>query len=581
MKKTALLFLACCWATFTHAQYYQAKLNEDQTLDIDRMEGTLPIAGPRDNFDQLPGFPKGTLANPTFKNLRNVTLADLTGNGIEEILFAAGNKLFAYSADTLLWEKTLSGTAIYPPSVADVDNNGTLDLVQTTGGIPAAGRIYLLDANGNDFTGWPLNFSNNWILSAATLSDLNDDQQMEIIVGERVSPAGRVHILQLDGTSFNDSWPITLDKTPAVTPSVGDIDNDGEKDIVIYSSESRYIFNLDGTTKAGFPIHTDPNQRYSYQSPLLVDFDGNQQYEIVGSTHGDAPQFYVLNSDGSFHNGWPIDVPGASWTYSPPTVVEIDGDYRIFMSRPISTTPGPMLFNWDAEGNLQSGFPITKAGGLEGLISVADVDNDDAFELIFGANIIDTAGYGFIHAYELDGVTEVDGFPIRPRGWTFLNGANLGDVNNDGSLDLVALTYTSTFGAGTDSTYLHAYDLGVPYDPEKILWRTYKGSNTRTGLVGEQVLSSTKATPVKALNLRIFPNPAGEHLQLLLQSEDQITVDIVLYNHAGQVVQAFLQQEIEPGTHQRQISLNNLPAGLYWINVKGQEHLLSHKFVKH
>lgn len=580
MKRISVLIITFFLANFLQAQYIKARLQEDHTLQIERMQGTISSSSMRENFEQLPGFPKGALANPSFKNLRNVTLADLTGNGVEEILFAAGNKLFAFSADTLLWEKTLSGVAIYPPSVADVDHNGSLEIVQTTGGVPAAGRIYLLDSAGNDFPNWPLNFNNNWILSAAALSDLDNDNLMEIIVSERISPTGRVHILQLDGTSFSVGWPVTLDKTPAITPSVGDIDNDGEKDIVVYSTESRYIFNLDGTPKAGFPVTTHPNQRYSFQSPLLVDFEGDLQYEIVGCTHGDAPQFYVLNSDGSFRSGWPIGVPDSAWTFNPPTVVEIDGAYQIFMSRPVSTSPAPMLFNWDTEGNLQNGFPITKAGGLEGLISVADIDNDDEFELIFGANVLDTLGYGFIHAYELDGVTEVAGFPIRPRGWTFLNGANLGDVNNDGSLDLIALTYTSNFGADTDSTYLNVYDLDVPYDPEKILWRTYKGSNTRTGLIGEELVSSISPSLDQALKVKLFPNPTKEVIQLTLDLEEAETIAIQVYNQLGVAVYTIPPQKLTAGPQQWQIPLNNLPVGLYWISIKAPKNQISEKFIK-
>lgn len=580
MKKILTLLIVSTLFTTLQAQYFKAKLQEDHTIQIERMRGQLSSSSARDNFDQLPGFPKGTLANPTFKNLRNVTLADLTGDGVEEILMATWNKLFVYSADTLLWEKTLSGVAIYPPSVADVDHNGTLDIVQTTGGVPAAGRLYLLDHNGNDFPNWPLNFNDNWILSAAALSDLNNDNQMEIIVSERISPAGSVHILQLDGGPFNANWPVTLDRTPAITPSVGDIDNDGEKDIVVYSTESRYIFNLDGTPKTGFPLTTHPNQRYSFQSPLLVDFDEDLQYEIVGATHGDAPQFYVLNSDGSFRDGWPIDVPDAAWTFNTPTVVEIDGEYQILMSRPGNENPLPVLFNWDTAGNLQSDFPITKAGGLEGLISVADIDNDDQFELIFGANVIDTAGYGFIHAYELDGTTEVAGFPIRPRGWTFMNGANLGDVNNDGSLDLIALTYTSTFGTGTDSAYLHVYDLEVPYDPEKILWRTYKGSNTRTGLIGEQLVSDVSPSLNQEIKVALFPNPATESINVNIELDHAERIGIHVFNHLGQAIHTTSSQELQAGPHQWQIPLNNFPTGLYWISIKGHEQQTVKKFIK-
>ena len=133
------------------------------------------------------------------------------------------------------------------------------------------------------------------------------------------------------------------------------------------------------------------------------------------------------------------------------------------------------------------GFPIVKSGGLEGLITVADIDQDDEPEIIFPSNMIDSTGHGFIHAYELDGSGEVPGFPIRPYGWTYLNGATIGDVDGNGLLDMVVLTYTENEGSTRDSALLYVYELNASTGPEHILWSTYKGSNLRNGLVANIV----------------------------------------------------------------------------------------------
>lgn len=460
-------------------QAFKAYLNESGQVMTTAIE-TGNSYSKSSLFEQLPGFPKKMGASPNFKNFRGVTLADIDQDGQDEILAASFNRLNVYKGDgSLLWQKSLTGTAIYPPSVADMDGNGTIGIVCVTGGVPNNGRVYYLDADGNDINGWPLSFNNHWIICGPVIADMDGDQQCEIIVQTRTS--NNLHILNQDGSSFSANWPITLGGTPAVTPSVADINNDGIMDVVTAISDgTMYAFDAAGNALNGFPVASD-NYSFSYQSPLLVDFNGNDNLSIVGSTHGGAPKFYARESDGSYRNGWPVAVPENYWTYSPPTMVDLneDGTYSIFMSRPTGEEEAPMLYGFHPDGSLMDNFPITKSGGLEGFISVADINADGEQELIFGSNLkID--GMGFIHAYKMDGSGELEGFPLRPTGFTFMNGANLGDIDGDGFLDLVALSYEQNFQP-TDSVFINAYSLNVAVETAKVLAGTYKGTNDRSG----------------------------------------------------------------------------------------------------
>lgn len=584
MKKTIILLMAMTVPLAAGAQVKRAILSEDFTISVtETPEVSHPLVFRGGSFNQMEGFPKKAAASNQYKNFRNVTLADIDGDGVQDILWGGGNRLFAHSCKELLWERSLSGTVLYPPSVANIDKEEGLEIVQATGGSQTSSRIYLLDENGQDLPGWPLSFNGHWIITAPALSDVNDDGYLEIIFNERDVPAGRVHLVNFNGTPFSADWPVSLSGTPAVTPSVGDVDQDGEKEIYVTSTTTRYLFGLDGEAEAGWPQETGPQQRYSFQSPLLVDLDRDGRLEIIGAAHGDNPEYYALKADGSDFPGWPKPVPDNVWTFSTPTVVSIGEEYQIFMSRPIGTVFSDMLYGWDGAGNSLPGFPLFNLGGLEGLISIADVDGDDEFELLFGSNQLLSDGRSFIHAYEMDGSTDVPGFPIRPWGWTFMNGANVGDVNGDGLMDLVALTYTQNFDANLrDSVYLNVYELNIPYQPERVLWSTYKGNNTRDGLVKtDNATAVNEPAGDSGVELSLYPNPVNDVLQLNLSVFRAANLHVHLCNAQGKNLETIYSGLVAGGAYAWAHPVHGLPPGMYCLRVEsGRGNVQTLKFIK-
>ncbi|EDM43883.1 hypothetical protein SCB49_09835 [unidentified eubacterium SCB49] len=555
----------------------QATLNEDGTISVTEIEvsqSRIEGQGIDANFT----FERP--ANPNIKNSRGVTLADLDNDGVEEIIFGVDTTLFALHGDgTIFFEKAVEGPVLLPPSIADLDDDGSPEIIINTGYPTTVGRIYVTDSNGEDLPGWPLNFDDKWMINAPAIADVDGDGSLDIVTGERFgSTQGFIHALNIDGTEINANWPVEVPATPAFTPSIGDIDNDGSNDVVIAaSSGGMYAFNSQGEILDGFPL-VETGVSYSYQSPMLVDLDDDETLEIVGANHGDNAAFYVLNHDATYAPGWPIALGG--WTYAPSTVADLndDGTYEIFMGDRNTSNDGsdlPTIYGLAPDGTNIANFPIEKYGGNEGVITIGDINDDGVWDIIFSSTLTDAAGFGYIHAYSSDGSGEIDGFPLRPEGFTFLNGAVLGDVDNDGMMDLTANSHSITFGAGVDTFFLNTYNLDVPYDESKILSNGYKGSNTRDGLITEEILNVNQYANNQ--KLVISPNPTNGILNINLPV-NIIAAQVNIYSVDGRVI---LKETTDVSTNQSlEYDLKQLTNGVYFVSVKdGQTNYLG-KWIK-
>lgn len=565
---------------------YRATVDEDGRLTV--MPAAVPTyetSGER-GTNQLDGFPLGHLANPTFKNQRGATLADIDNDGRNEIIFGADSMLYAYEANgDLLWSRVVSGFIVLPPAIKDMDGDGSMEIALNTGGFPPVlppGRVYLMDADGNDLDGWPKNFDDHWMISAPAIADIDGDGVDEVITSERIGATGNIHVLRMDGTELNENWPVEIPNTPGFTPSAGDIDGDGYADVVSGSSTNGelHVFDQNGEYLPGFPQIPDSGG-FSYQSPLILDLDGDGSLDIVGARHGNGPEYYAVGSDGNYLPGWPIALPG--WTYAPPSAADTDhdGSYEVFMGHPQTETDGDgnfvpteVIHGFEADGNYVEHFPISKIGGNESVITIADINNDGVPDLIFTSNLIGTDGYGFIHAYSTDGSGELDGFPLRPRGWTFLQSALLDDLDQDGNLDLVALTYTATFGAGVDSIYVSAFDLGLPYIPENIHFNAYKGDNTRAGLMAAAPVGL--ANQPQTFPLEVYPNPTNGTGTVRVPEKVGPNATLDIHDAAGKKVHS---QRV--GTYATELSVptESFESGVYLIRLTTESATYVNKLV--
>jgi hypothetical protein len=277
-------------------------------------------------------------------------------------------------------------------SLADLDRDGDLEIV-----IISEMAVTVLDNQGSTLDGWP-KFLPGWVAGPhegyASFGNLDDDDDLEIVIADDWSDPpnqpgidkGRVYAFNLDGSAV-PGWPVDTRDYSFSSPSIGDIDNDGEEEIVVAFRDVASqpcdwgvtVYNRDGAVEDGWP---QLQLKKVFSNPALADFDGDGGLEIVIST--DDSLVYVFRSDGTIVGGWPQSMCWTDW-YSP-VIGDITGDGVPDIVANTEDRPLCSVYAWDVQGELIDGFPKVTGASVLSPPAIADIDNDGYVELIATSN---------------------------------------------------------------------------------------------------------------------------------------------------------------------------------------------------
>jgi len=231
-------------------------LDEDNKREIVYATLSGNIYALNDNGTIVPGWPYhigGQVYGPP-------SSANFDGTGIKVVVGSTNNTLVILNGDgSLNLQIPVSGEIRTSPSFTDIDGDNDLEIFFGC----SDSSIYGFHHNGNPVSGWPFK-TDAPVKSSPCFSDLDNDGEPEIIA---LSDKGTVYVLDGDG-SIISPYPLTIPAS-VTSPAVGDIDMDGDDEIVIGTSVGVSV--LDHKEVSGANIYWNMFRCNSYRTGYYGD----------------------------------------------------------------------------------------------------------------------------------------------------------------------------------------------------------------------------------------------------------------------------------------------------------------------
>jgi hypothetical protein len=427
------------------------------------------------------------------------------------------------------WPQIIIGTPNYwggiiSPVVADLDNDGSKELIVTQQGEPS--RLYVFEQNGSlkfDVIEMPSAFPFINPRCFSSIDDIDNDGFKEIIFETKGYNEYRFMIYSQNGT-LKDEWNIgNYQVSDSLYASIvlADLDFDNAMEIIYggwvggtgNDGPSLVVLDNEGNYKPGFPVRLEYIQMAETNTPAVGNFDEDADLEIVVISHENnqpvkKTNIRVFDTNGSLLWAQELD----SIVYGDPAVGDINHDG---FDEVVFTSPKGVHI-LDRHGEYLVNKYLGHDNGDSSNIALADLDGDKNLEVIFGyfASIYVMNHSGYIlwssdtgwnaHYPPVVGDITGDGIPdivatsdFEVWAWNsqgeLLSGfpkdieinaygaCSLDDIDNDGYVELIASSDWKWNGTNNEG-YIYVWDTPGIYNSSTVEWPMYQHDMGHTGL---------------------------------------------------------------------------------------------------
>ncbi|HID72164.1 MAG TPA: VCBS repeat-containing protein, partial [Thermoplasmata archaeon] len=414
-------------------------------------------------------------ALPSQTSVEDVALADLDNDGdldaiavsdsTNDRVTIAENDGTPFTGSWNDYDIGTPGVDVNAVAVGDLDNDGWIDVV--AGNRNSEIVIYENDGTSIFSTPWNSNRAGGttYYVSSLELVDLDLDGYLDIVASSETTSSNNIQTFQNDGSPFTDEWLTVNIGTASNTVykvAVGDLDNDGDTDIVsgadsVGSVEvqcwNNSLIHRDASFYTWFSLSTTSDATYTIAAG---DVDNDGDIDIAVGNYGGQNVLYINDGDGTF------DTTSYNFgTGSDNTRALAFGDFNndgLLDIAVANYNQQNRVYINDGSGNPFDGSSNTFGSSSSNTyaLAVGDVDNDGALDIATGEYYTN-----YLYLGNGDGTFGTGNSWGLSTGLTYA--VDLGDFNNDGDLDIVEANYNYSnyaYVGDGDGTFSTQYKIG-------------------------------------------------------------------------------------------------------------------------